>query len=185
MDTLIESIERSIAFVLSFSYSSYGMDYHVNVKIAEKAFEIMEKNTEAAYISKFVCGEMHTKNYPKFSKLKNLYVYEEDCRHVSIPKAVGGFKKWKDENYPKINRIELVVAPPIREECEEELEKVFSDSNIQIYSAEFLGIKKGFWFSNRSALWCAKSEGRWEIREWWRKFLKPRLSERVYEKAFS
>ena len=157
---VVSSDVEEILFVRGLNPGSYGCN-EANLEIAKKTFEELEKGGKFAYVSRAIDLAMHTLDWQKHQELLNVsfYVYGKDYRIFPISKFAENFKKWKDEFFPWVKKIKLVVAPPMRDEYKIKFKNVFlSESDILIFSAELPEKEEAFWFSDESPEDRAKFE---------------------------
>lgn len=160
------SIEE-ILFVRGLNPGSYGCS-DANLEIARKTFEELEKGGKFAYVSRAIDLAIHILDWQKHRDLLNVsfYVYGKDYKILPISKFAENFKKWKEEYFPGVKKITIIVAPPVRDEYRLEFKKAFQlESNILIFSAELPEKEEGFWSSDESPEDREKLEEKWKKRK--------------------
>ena len=170
---------KEILFVRGLNPGNYGCN-EANLEIGRETFKKLEEGEKVAYVSQAVSVAMHAIDCHKHHNLlkSSLYVYGKDYRNLSISEFAENFKKWKEESFPGVKKIKLVVAPPVRNEYKIKFKNVFlSNSDILIFSAELPEKEEGFWSSDESP------EDRAKLEKKWRKIksLKAKFPERIVE----
>lgn len=172
---------EEVLFVRGLNPGSYGCN-EANLEIAKKTLEEFRKGGKVTYVSNAIFVAMKTIDW-EISKLENIliFVFGKEYKFVPMWQVVKDFKKWKDEYFPGVKKITLIVAPPVRDEHRLEFKKAFQlKSDILIFSAELPEKEDGFWSSEESTKKHAELEKEWKFKEWWRKKLPKNLYERVF-----